>query len=75
MDTASQTLNRRVSDSFRASGLALNALAEAAGIPRTTLRRKLSGAAEFTITELIRLAIALDADLDAWTVGLVEVVA
>ncbi len=70
MDNPTQTLHSRVRDSFAASGLSLNALAEATGIPRTTLRRKLAGLAEFTFSELIRLAAALDSDVAAWTAGL-----
>lgn len=53
--TAAQTVSQRVTESFIASGKSLNSLATDTGIPRTTLRRKLKGHAEFTVSELMRL--------------------
>lgn len=53
--TAAQSVSHRVSASFRASGKSLNSLATATGLPRTTLRRKLDGHAEFTASELLTL--------------------
>lgn len=40
--------------------ITLTELSTASGIPRSTLTRKLRGEGDLTITELVRLAIALD---------------
>lgn len=50
----------RVSAAIEAAGQTHLAVAEQTGIPRTTLLRRLSGAAPFTITELERVADLLD---------------
>lgn len=50
--------------------IALTALSEATGIPRSTLHNKLRGKSRLTIVEVVRIAIALDvpaADLIAVT--------
>lgn len=45
-------------------GVPLQRLAETAGIPRTTLKRKLRGFSSFTVVELILIAEALDVPHD-----------
>ena len=57
-------LSRAVACDLRAVAarrqVTLSALSRATGIPRTTLSRKLRGHGDLTVSELVRLAVALD---------------
>jgi lambda repressor-like predicted transcriptional regulator len=68
-------ISQRVSASYRASGASLNGLATKAGIPRSTLRRKLDGHAEFKISELLCIAPILNADVTEWLDGIAQAAA
>ena len=61
MDTAqiTQQVARSVSQAIVTSGLSKKAVAEATGIPLTTLGRKLLGTSDFTVVELALIADAL----------------
>lgn len=50
----------------RSSGVSQNDLADAAGIPRTTLRRKLKKPGTFTLDEAAGISLALGISADAW---------
>lgn len=54
---------RLVQEAMDAAGMNMERLAEEAGIPRVTLRRRLKEGASFSIAELDRVADALDIDL------------
>lgn len=64
-----RTISQRVSVDFRKSGIALNGLATKSGIPRTTLRRKLDGHAEFTISDLLCIAPHIGGNVREWLEG------
>jgi len=51
----------------------LTALSAATGIPRSTLHNKLRGNSDLTVTELVRLAIALDIPAADLIAGATEV--
>lgn len=59
MDGASENLARNLSDLRERKGLSQRQLAEAAGIPRSTLTHIESGAANPSLSNLVRLATAL----------------
>lgn len=56
MDSRSTQTAEAVETAITAAGLTHLGVAEASGIPRTTLLRKLAGHSSFTIDELERLA-------------------
>ncbi len=51
---------RALREAVTRSQVTLSALSAATGIPRSTLGRRLRGRGELTVTELVRLAVALD---------------
>lgn len=59
MDTP-DTSAARVATAIADAGKTIKGTADAAGIPVTTFRRKLDGHTDFTVTELGRIAAALD---------------
>lgn len=69
--TTSQTVAARISGLMTESGVSAKGLAEATGIPRTTLVRRLTGNSAFTLEELDLLA----AHFDTTPLALVEVAA
>jgi len=62
--TISTGVAEAVSRLLRESGTSQAGLSEQAGIPRTTLQRRLIDG-DFTITELARIALVLDTTPDA----------
>lgn len=56
MVTTTQAVAEVVSDKMPGHGLSVKALADATGIPRTTLARRLTGHSSFTIRELNLIA-------------------
>lgn len=56
---AAEGIARAVAEALADAGISHKAAADAALIPRTTLRRKLAGASPFTIPEIARLATVL----------------
>lgn len=67
-----ETIAKRVDASRCSLDIAVNRLAEASGIPRTTLQRKLKGAAEFTGGELIVLGDQMNVNPEVWIQGLAK---
>lgn len=57
---------RRVAEAIEAGGQSQLRIAEATGIPRTTLIRRLSGTSSFTVAELSSIASVLGVDLGAF---------
>lgn len=53
---SNHTVAQRVRDAMEEQGQTEKGLAEATGIPRTTLQRRLTGNSDFTVTELDALA-------------------
>lgn len=64
MDTTTHRVALAVAQAMEAGGWSEKALAEATGIPRVTLRRRLAGAA-FTTAELDAIAKTLDTSVSA----------
>lgn len=60
MENNPDTVAGRVAAVMRSDDRSIKSTAEAAGIPLTTFRRKLAGHTDFTVTEIARLANALD---------------
>jgi hypothetical protein len=63
--TVSQEVALKVSAAIGRSGEKTSTVARAAGIPRTTFMRKLEGHTDFTVGELVRIALALRCDASA----------
>lgn len=59
--TYAERVGNLVAEAIRGAGHSEKSASEAVGIPRATLRRKLRGDADFTLTELQRIAERLDA--------------
>lgn len=59
MDTNTNQLATKIAAEIGRSELSLNAIAAKAGIPRTTLKNRLSGRTDFTVREVGLLAEAL----------------
>lgn len=61
-----QAISDAIAASIRATirkhGTTIQAVSDAAGIPYTTLQRKLSGSTSLTVTELLRIADAVGVD-------------
>lgn len=49
-----------ISTAIKQRGMSVKAASDASGIPYATLRRKLSGATSFRVSELLQIAEALD---------------
>lgn len=62
-NTADHTVAQRVTAAMQAGGYSQKATAEASGIPRVTLIRRLSGATPFTVKELASIADVLGCDI------------
>lgn len=60
MDTNPDTAAARVTATMEARGHTIKGTADASGIPVTTFRRKIAGHSDFTVTELAKVAAALD---------------
>ncbi|MGC5078503.1 helix-turn-helix domain-containing protein [Agrococcus sp. DT81.2] len=60
MTTNHDTVAGRVVAAMTAGEWSIKGTAEAAGIPATTFRRKIAGHADFTVTEIGRIATALN---------------
>lgn len=60
-----QRIAQRVGGAIEESGLPLLQIAEQAAIPRTTLKRRLSGSTPFPVDEIARLADVLNVSFDA----------
>lgn len=60
MDTTPDTVAGRVVAAMRTADRSIKGTAEAAGIPLTTFRRKLTGHTDFTVTEIGHVANALN---------------
>ena len=56
---ARQAAVREINAAITRQHVTISALAEAAGIPRTTLHNRLRGKGDITVAELVRVAIAL----------------
>lgn len=58
MDTSTyrSAVAKTVTESLKAGGYSEKAMAEATGIPRVTLRRRLSGTSPFNVSELDAIA-------------------
>ncbi|MBM4512191.1 hypothetical protein GS445_07730 [Rhodococcus hoagii] len=67
MDRIDELTADRVRAAYKAAGHTVETLAEKSGIAYSTLKRRLHphGRASFQMTELYRIAIALDLPLDA----------
>jgi transcriptional regulator with XRE-family HTH domain len=57
---ATKSLSRAVLDAMETRSVTQVALAQGTGVPRETLRRRLSGQSDFTIGELARIAAYLE---------------
>lgn len=55
-----RTSGEAVTDALGSAGMSINALADATGIPFSTLRRKVRDQADFTLGDLLLIAEALD---------------
>ena len=64
-DDVADRVARRVSSQIKESGVTIAWLCERAGIPRTTLLRRLHGRSAFDLNELERIAGALRIDISA----------
>lgn len=64
MDTAT-----RIREQMQAAGISVNALADATAIPRMTLTRRLARPDTFTLTEIERVATALNVRV-SWILGI-----
>jgi transcriptional regulator with XRE-family HTH domain len=62
----------RVDASRKSLGLAVNKLSEDSDIPRSSLQRKVKGATEFTVGELINIADQMEVDPEEWIKGLAK---
>jgi lambda repressor-like predicted transcriptional regulator len=60
MDTKTQSRAASIGATIKRSGHTLFSIAEATGIPRTTLRRRLLGTSPFNTDELDLIAAVLD---------------
>lgn len=58
-----------VNTAITTTGITHKALAEATGIPRTTLTRRLAGQSPFTVAELDAIALALNIDVTTLVVA------
>lgn len=65
--TPAQELADKVAASILRSGRSKASVASAAGIPTTTFNRKIYGHAEFTFSDLMRIASVLDISPSAFT--------
>lgn len=63
-NTYPRQVSQTVADAMTAQGWSEKAMAEATGIPRVTLRRRLAGAA-FNVAELAAIAAALGTTVSA----------
>lgn len=72
MVTYTKALAEVVGDAIVASGQTVKGLADATGIPRTTLSRRLSGFSSFTVAELAAIAPLLDTSIETLTAAATE---
>ena len=66
MDKMNQRIATAVRTAITTAGLNENAVADATGIPRVTLRRRLNGSVPFNADELVILAKVTKADVNSF---------
>ncbi|MGX6508247.1 helix-turn-helix domain-containing protein [Rhodococcus sp. SJ-2] len=75
MDKMNQRIATAVRAAITTAGLNENAVADATGIPRVTLRRRLNGSVPFNADELVVLARVTGADVNDFLAPIRQAVA
>ena len=66
MDTTTAAVAHRANEARRAQGVAIRPLAETVEVSPSTLTRMFSGKRDYSVSTLIRVAAALNADAGSW---------